>query len=369
MEWNMLNESKKLFPHWLDKTKNSNFSKHLNILNNQQLDIRHNIKTVDWSRIIDKPLKIHKTQTEPYKWEVEFEVNIPRLKSINLYKNPTIVNNEIVNNYDVINGYFYNGDFYENVVNELTNLSRNITDEETEIEYYENFNDIIIPVENKYYFDLASETYYRYVDNNYEIVELEDVPQTNLIHSVSFIDNYSHFFRYTFKDEIDEHIYIKKYVVDSENNQLYKQILEYPNTESNGKYELTIGFDKNSPTLYYNQKTKKYCVFEDDEFVELDENQIIKINYPIQTNILTTINNGVKVINYNYYYVDDEDTVIRLDMDEGEYYIFTECDDKGIFQQIPIMEIEDITPVISNDKYVLEVDTWNDYHFLKEKRI
>ena len=58
MEWNMLDESKKLYPHWLDKNSNSNFSKHLEILNNQQRDIRHKIKSVDWARLLNKPLKI-----------------------------------------------------------------------------------------------------------------------------------------------------------------------------------------------------------------------------------------------------------------------------------------------------------------------
>ena len=114
MEWDMLKESKKLYPHWIDKRNDSNFTKHLKILNHQQIDMRHKLKCVEWSRLLDKPLQIHKIQTEPHKWKIEFESHVRRLKKINIYKNPIIVNNEIVDNLNVIYGYYNNGVFYEN---------------------------------------------------------------------------------------------------------------------------------------------------------------------------------------------------------------------------------------------------------------
>ena len=158
MKWDMLEESKKLFPHWLDKSENSNFSKHLSILNNQQMDIRHKLKTVDWSRLLNKPLKIHKTQTEPHKWKLEFEVNVPQLKEVNIYKNPTIVNNEVVNSYIVVNGYYNDNNFYENHSTEVTNLSDDVS-QNTNINVSDIYLNRISPEKNIYYYDLINKKY------------------------------------------------------------------------------------------------------------------------------------------------------------------------------------------------------------------
>ena len=162
----MLNESKKLFPHWLDKSENSNFSKHLKILNNQQLDIRHKLKTIEWSRLLNKPLQIHKTQTEPYKWKLEFNVNVPRLKQVNIYKNPTIVNNNVVSNPIVVNGYYSDGSFYENHVTEINDLNDDSVVEETNTYQISDYNvsssydGLIEGTNNNYYYDLSSKKYY-----------------------------------------------------------------------------------------------------------------------------------------------------------------------------------------------------------------
>lgn len=96
MELRNIDETKKLFPHWLDRNDESNFSKHLTVINNQQLDILHKLKCIEWSRILEKPIQIRKKQTVPYEYSMEFRCDIPNLKQINVYKNPIIRKNEVI---------------------------------------------------------------------------------------------------------------------------------------------------------------------------------------------------------------------------------------------------------------------------------
>lgn len=344
MEWNMLKESKKLFPHWLDKSKDSNFSKHLNVLNNQQMDIRHKLKTIEWGKLLNKPLQIHKIQTEPYKWDIEFEVNVPQLKKVNIYKNPTIVDNNIVNSFDVINGYLYEGNFYENYSTLIKDSSENTTSEEddsyniSEITVSEEYFGIIEGIKDKFYFDLSSKKYYKFTGDFYLEVSENDVPQTSLIYSESFIDNYSHFFRHTIHENNSGSVLIQKYVFDEEGNKKHKTIFEH-NNENNGKYELNIVDEENVPILYYNITFEKYGILDKDgNFIEVNDEKIIKL---------------------------DSDEFENININNEYYYIIEDKNQDVITSKIPLIETEDITPIISDDKYVLELFTWNDYHFLK----
>jgi len=474
MKWDMLEESKKLFPHWLDKNEDSNFSKHLSILNHQQRDIRHKIKTVDWSRLLNKPLQINKTQTEPYKWEVEFTVNVPRLKWVNIYKNPTIKDNHIVNNYDVVNGYYHNNEFYENHSKVITDNSFDVNEEdfsyqEPSISLGDEYKNIIQGENGKYYYDLITKKYYKYEDNYMEVDENE-VPQTSLIHSESFIDNYSHFFRhivyeditgtdiinkfiaennfnvlneydivddkylltisnnennftlchnisdnnyyvyngknfekirsdyihkvdkiycensndiltYYFIDENNDkilinnnHYYISSEIVGSDisskiplietintNTLKYKQIIN-PSNDNNGKFEWTFSKISDNYTLYYDINLKKYGVMEDGKFKEVDDDKLIWVNSDVS---IETNENDEEIEISEYYYINDNDEKIIVDgNDDDYYYLFTDVASNDTVR-IPLVEQEDITPIISNDKYVLEVWTWDDYHFLK----
>lgn len=100
---NTLENTKKLYPHFFDKNEYSNFSKHLSIINNQQNDIRHKLKSIEWARYIEKPLQIWKTQSEPYKYTINFKSLIPSMKEINIYKNPIFSKkNEVVSYDDLI---------------------------------------------------------------------------------------------------------------------------------------------------------------------------------------------------------------------------------------------------------------------------
>lgn len=337
----MLEESKKLYPHWLDKSDNSNLTKHLKIVNNQQRDIRHKLKSIEWSRLLNKPLQIHKTQTEPYKWKIEFEAYVPQLKEVNIYKNPTIVNNKVLNNYKVIKGYLDNNNFYSTVTKEIVDSSYELDEEnhvfvEDDYEFLNRYDDLIIGEQDQYYYDLLSKKYYKFSNGSYLEVSEDEVPQTSLIYSESFIDNHSRYFRHiVYDDNIRESI-IYKYVIDQENNKQYKTKLSYNQSEfnDNGKYELTNSDDI---SLYYDITVKKYCVYDDNknQFVEIDDENIIFVNNSNQI------------------------------LSNGNYYIFTELDENSNGSRIPLIESEDITPIISNDKYVLEVYTWDDFHFLK----
>lgn len=96
MKINRLEHTKRLYPHFYDKTNESNFTKHLKVVGNPQLDIRHKLKTIEWSRILEKPLQIWREQTEPNIYDMHFKVIMPYLKEINVYKNPIINANEEV---------------------------------------------------------------------------------------------------------------------------------------------------------------------------------------------------------------------------------------------------------------------------------
>jgi len=101
LKLNRLEETKKLFPHWLDKNPYSNFSRTLQVLNNQELDKRHMIKMLEWVPILEKPLQIHKEQTEPYEYSIFFKVLVRYIKEINIYLNPLIQKDQVVS-YDAL---------------------------------------------------------------------------------------------------------------------------------------------------------------------------------------------------------------------------------------------------------------------------
>lgn len=100
MKLNRLEETKRLFPHFYDRNGESNFSKHLSIINHQQYDLYHKLKTLDWGRMLEKPIQIWKEQTEPYKYEMHFKVSVKYLKEVNIYKNPKLDKNGIILSYE-----------------------------------------------------------------------------------------------------------------------------------------------------------------------------------------------------------------------------------------------------------------------------
>lgn len=413
MEWIMLNESKKLFPHWLDKSENSNFTKHLTILNNQQMDMRHKLKTLEWGLLLNKPLQIHKTQTEPYKWKMEFLVDVPRLKEVNVYKNPIIVDNEVVNNFNVVNGYYSNGDFYKTRNTQLTNLLASDVVEDgfemSTVDVSPVYKNLITPVEDYYYFDLIDEQYYHYKNGEYVETEVNDLPSNSLIHSTSYIDNYTHFSRYIHYEDITGSVLINRYVTDDNGDIEYKSRLNYSsryitheiengnikrnkkniNIVDNGKTEFFV--DNGLPELHYNTTLKKYGYFDNDEFKEIHDDNIIYVNYDdgkiegtddydlgnVYGYYYIDNDNNVQQVNlddgtryefdeeYGWYYLDENNRIKKIDIESKTRYIFTDNTGEYSTSCIPLIETIDETPLISDDRYVLEVRTWDDFHFLK----
>lgn len=102
MKINRLEHTKRLYPHFFDKTDESNFTKHLKVVGKPQHDIRHKLKTVEWSRILEKPLQIWKEQTKPYEYTMHFKCIVPFLKNVNVYKNPILDDDEIVSYEDIV---------------------------------------------------------------------------------------------------------------------------------------------------------------------------------------------------------------------------------------------------------------------------
>lgn len=97
---NRLEHTKRLYPHFYDKTNDSNFTKHLKVVGEPQYDIRHKLKTIEWSRILEKPIQVWKEQTKPYVYDMHFKVIVPFLKQVNIYKNPIINADEEVVGYE-----------------------------------------------------------------------------------------------------------------------------------------------------------------------------------------------------------------------------------------------------------------------------
>ena len=100
MKLNRLEHTKKLYPHWLDRNNESNFVKHLKVVNHQQYDLYHKLKTLDWARMLEKPIQIWKDQSEPHNYTMNFRVSVNYLKEINIYKNPQINKNGLIDGYD-----------------------------------------------------------------------------------------------------------------------------------------------------------------------------------------------------------------------------------------------------------------------------
>ena len=100
MKYDIYEDYLKLFPHWLDKNPDSNFSRVMRVLTNQRLDKYHKIKSLDYAKRLNKPIQIHKEQNNPYTYDIIIEVFIDNIKTVNFYINPIINNNEEIIKYE-----------------------------------------------------------------------------------------------------------------------------------------------------------------------------------------------------------------------------------------------------------------------------
>lgn len=88
---NLLQRTKKKYPHFLDKSSNSNLSKHLLVLNDLWLDLFQDINTVKLARVLDRPIQIKKSQSEFYKASYLFKVKLPHLKVVEILQDGEVV--------------------------------------------------------------------------------------------------------------------------------------------------------------------------------------------------------------------------------------------------------------------------------------
>ena len=88
------------FPHWYDKSYDSNFSKTVRVLNHQYHDKYQKIRALDYAKRLIKPIRIHKEQAKEYEYDIVCEVDLPNLKEVNFYVNPTVDNEENILDYE-----------------------------------------------------------------------------------------------------------------------------------------------------------------------------------------------------------------------------------------------------------------------------
>lgn len=147
------------FPHWLDKSPYSNFSKTIRVLNRQYRDKQHKIRTLEYAKKLYKPIRIHKEQTEPYKYDILFESRITNMEKVNIYINPMMNDEEEIIQYEKMftynypentqyNNLFtftYHGDTRREWTDPSTTNTYDYTCEEETYVLKETFEDIIIP--------------------------------------------------------------------------------------------------------------------------------------------------------------------------------------------------------------------------------
>ena len=101
----------------------------MKVVGEPQWNIMHKLKTIEWSRILEKPLQIWKEQTQSYVYDMHFKVIVPYLKQVNIYKNPVIsVDEEVVGYGELCSTesfeYDENVRLYEKVLSDLTSSHR-----------------------------------------------------------------------------------------------------------------------------------------------------------------------------------------------------------------------------------------------------
>ena len=255
MKINRLEHTKKLYPHFYDKTDESNFTKHLKIVGNQQQDIRHKLKSVEWSRILEKPLQLWKEQTQPYIYDMHFKVIVPYLKQVNIYKNPIIDDNEEVIGYEELS-YTENFEYedrtilFEKVLDNLESTSMiPRTNYLLEIYTWDDYHFLKGYPENDYTVKEDNVLTYRY-NESFLSISIEEISYTKYL---------------TFRVHKDKIKHIQIYKNDE---PFFKQVFDYDLI----KRGITKGFSytyfdddvTNEPTYLENDGSPYHYEIEDD---------------------------------------------------------------------------------------------------------
>ena len=332
---NRLEHTKKLYPHFFDKTKDSNFTKHLEIVGKQQQDIRHKLKTIEWGRILEKPIQIWKEQTQPYIYDMHFKVLVKNIKEINVYKNPIISKDEEIIRYEKVDNpndideetgeqkgrvihetftYEQNLNFYEKTIKDIeTNIYKYTTIVNKDGTTSEIPRRRIIP-RDTYVLEIFTWDDYRflkgYPENDYTLKE-DNVLQyryneTFLNINLEEISYHKYLTFRTHKDNIkqilirknDKPIYRQSFIIDNidTNPTLSDSCYTYfddsvTNEETYGQGEYTPYYDiedneANFGKIYFADIENDEYVFRlplgDDDF---DENGVVKDTYDLEVTV------------------------------------------------------------------------------------
>ena len=225
MKLSRLEYTKKLYPHWLDRNDESNFVKHLKVINHQQYDLYHKLKTLDWARMLEKPIQIWKYQSEPNNYTMNFKVGIKYLKEINIYKNPKINKEGLIDEYDelIVHKQYPNDDvnIFEYSHNDTSNL---IIPRDTyiiEVYTWDDYHFIKGFPENDYLF--YNELDYKF-NESFLKINLEEISYSKYLTFRVHMDKIK--LIEIFKN--DERIYIEDFILEGYNNRkLYSTDFSY----------------------------------------------------------------------------------------------------------------------------------------------
>lgn len=308
MKLNRLDETKKLFPHFYDRNPQSNFSKHLSIVNRQQYDIYHKLKTVDWGRILEKPIQIWKEQSEPYNYIMNFKVNMNYLKEVTIYKNPKIDKDGEVVSYDaIIDTKSYANDdisYYQYIHEDTSNVLIPRDTYILEVYTWDDYHFLKGFPENDY-------TYYNELDykfnESYLKIEYEEISYSKYLTFRVHMDKIKQI--QIFKN--NEEVYVEDFLIEGfDNTNLHSNDFSYkyfdydafPNIDT--IYEIEDA-GRNSGIIYRANIEKDEYVFRlplTDE--DLDENGLVKDNYDLWVTVWDKRNKCGKtdIIDYTKLY-------------------------------------------------------------------
>ena len=255
MKINRLNYTKKLYPHFYDKTDDSNFTKHLKVVGKPQQDIRHKLKAIEWSRILEKPLQIWKEQTKPYVYDMHFKVIVPYLKEVNIYKNPIINDDEEVIGFEELCSteqftYEQNRKLYEKVLSDLQ-------------------SDDIIPKDN-YLLEIFTWDDYHflkgYPENDFTVKEdnILDYRYNETFLNIN-LETISYTKYLTFRTHKDN---IKQITVYKNNNPIFRQEFDYSNITNTSSTKFSyVYFDEDitNENTYLQEEFGDYYEIEEED--------------------------------------------------------------------------------------------------------
>ena len=234
MVYSSLKSLLELYPYFVDKSRDSNFTKTRVVWNNRMIELYDDIFKVYLAGKITKHILIWKEQSVDYVYKINFAVSLPNLKKITCYKNDKPIYIEEYEYDDLVDNfyYIYNGNTQNEEETETINFNREYdpdTDDPSDIDPVE-YETPIIP-EDKFRIDV--ETYAEYhLSKGYPE---NDEPMGDIYDHDKSLDDIGAFFNVTRKN----YTIRKEVVVESskgdDNNEVVEEVIyeevDYKKTE------------------------------------------------------------------------------------------------------------------------------------------